>query len=64
MSDATQQTSTLPPHPRLLFTKQDVPVIKQRIASQAWAKARFDALKAQADGWLKTEVKLPAKGGQ
>jgi hypothetical protein len=64
MSDAPQPPASLPPHPRLLFTKQDVPAIQQRIASQAWAKARFDALKAQADGWLKTEVKLPAKGGQ
>jgi hypothetical protein len=64
MSNATQQTTSLPPHPRLLFTKQDIPALRQRIASQAWAKARFDALKSQADGWLKTEVKLPTKGGQ
>ncbi len=64
MGNATQQPTSLPPHPRLLFTRLDIPIIKQRIASQAWAKARFDSLKAQADGWLKTEVKLPVKGGQ
>lgn len=56
--------ANLPSHPRLLFTATDLPQIKQRIATQDWAKARFAALKSQADGWLKREVKLPARGGQ
>ncbi len=61
---AAEWPATLPPHPRLLFTKSDIPQIKQRIATQDWAKARFDSMKAQADRWLSTEVKLPARGGQ
>ncbi len=61
---AAELPTTLPPHPRLLFTKGDIPQIKQRVAAHDWAKARFDSLKSQADGWLKTEVKLPARGGQ
>jgi len=54
----------LPPHPRLLFAKDDIPAIKERAAKMPGAKARFEALKTQADGWLKKEYKLPEKGGQ
>lgn len=61
---SAQLPTQLPPHPRLLFKPQDIPDIKQRIATQPWAKARFAALKAQADAWLDREIKLPAKGGQ
>lgn len=56
--------TTLPPHPRLLFTRSDVSQIQQRMANHGWARARFDSLRSQADGWLKTEVRLPARGGQ
>ncbi|MBI2948891.1 MAG: hypothetical protein HYY23_14720, partial [Verrucomicrobia bacterium] len=52
---SAQLPTQLPPHPRLLFTPQDIPDIKQRIATQPWAKARFAALKAQADAWLDRE---------
>ena len=54
----------LPPHPRLLFAKDDIPAIKDRAAKMPGAKARFESLKQQADGWLKKEYKLPEKGGQ
>jgi len=56
--------ATLPPHPRVLLSASDIPQIKQRIAAHEWAKARFESLSSQADQWLKTEVKLPPRGGQ
>lgn len=61
---AGEKGDPLPPHPRLLFTKDDIPAIKDRIAKLSGAKARFEALKGQANSWLKKEVKLPEKGGQ
>lgn len=54
----------LPPHPRLLFNRQDISAIQQRIATQPWAKAHFDSLKKTANEWLTREVRLPEKGGQ
>lgn len=59
-----QLPERLPPHPRLLFSQQDIPALKQRIDAQAWAKAHYVVLKSQADGWLKQEIKLPDRGGQ
>lgn len=53
-----------PPHPRLLFRAQDLPGIRERIATESWAKAQADALHAQADDWLKREVTLPDRGSQ
>ncbi len=53
---------TLPPHPRLLFTREDLPGIKERAAGSC--QARFASLKGQADEWLKRELKLPDRGGQ
>ena len=61
---AGELPATLPPHPRLLFATSDIPRIKQRIATHNWARVRFDSLKSQADGWLKTDIKLPPRGGQ
>ncbi|MBI4664644.1 MAG: heparinase II/III family protein [Verrucomicrobia bacterium] len=61
---APELPTQLPPHPRLLFSQPDIPLIKHRIATQPWAKSRFAALKDQADGWIGREVKLPAKGSQ
>ena len=63
-SRAADLPSTLPPHPRLLFTAQDIPAIKERASAQPWAKAHFDSLKKQSDQWLKQSVTLPARGGQ
>ena len=61
---AVDLPTALPPHPRLLFTKGDVPEINQRMATHDWARTRFESLKSQANGWLKTEVTLPPRGGQ
>ncbi len=54
----------LPAHPRLLFTSNDLPQIKQRIATQPWAQARFAELRQQSDRWLKSVVVLPPRGSQ
>lgn len=64
VSAAEPLPAQLPPHPRLLFTAKDLPTIKARVDSQPWAKSHFNRLKSQADTWLKTEVKLPERGGQ
>ncbi|MBI5383982.1 MAG: heparinase II/III family protein [Verrucomicrobia bacterium] len=61
---AAELPTTLPPHPRLLLNRTDIPGIKQRMATQPWAKAHYEALTQQADGWLKQTVKLPDRGGQ
>ena len=54
---AAELPTTLPPHPRLLLAKSDIPQIKQRIATHDWAHARFGSLKSQADGWLGTNFR-------
>ncbi len=61
---AVKLPDTLPPHPRLLFTSNDLTAIQQRIETQSWARNRFTALKSEADGWLNHEVRLPERGGQ
>ncbi len=65
MRGAAVQTPAKPlPHPRLLFSREDLSVIKNRITTRDWAQTRFAALLQQARPWLGTEIKLPAKGGQ
>jgi hypothetical protein len=54
---------TLPPHPRILLNKKDIPLIKRKDFQQNWAAKYFYSLKSNADGWLKLEVKLPERGG-
>jgi hypothetical protein len=54
----------LPPHPRILFAKDDIAAIKDRCAKLPGAKARLESLKKQADDWAKRDVKLPPRGGQ
>lgn len=53
---------SLPPHPRILFKRDDLAGIKQRAAGQC--QTHFESLKQQADDWLRREVKLPDRGGQ
>ncbi|MBI4323973.1 MAG: alginate lyase family protein [Chloroflexi bacterium] len=65
MRGAAVQNPTKPlPHPHLLFSRADLPVIQKRIATGGWAQARFATLLQQTRQWLETEIKLPAKGGQ
>ncbi|HEY5909772.1 MAG TPA: heparinase II/III family protein [Verrucomicrobiae bacterium] len=59
---AADLPKALPPHPRLLFSQQDLPAIKQRAAGQF--KTYFASVKSQAGDWLEREVKLPDRGGQ
>lgn len=61
---ALRDPSSWPPHPRLLFRRQDIPAIQERIARQPWAKAQFAALKQEADQWLQRQISLPTRGGQ
>ncbi len=53
---------SLPPHPRILFNREDLAGIKQRANDRC--KSYFESLKNQADDWLRREVKLPDRGGQ
>lgn len=54
----------LPPHPRLLLRREDLSAIRRRIETQPWARARFEALKREADAWLQRKVALPDRGSQ
>lgn len=63
-AQAGDSTPSLPPHPRLLFTRAEIAGIKQRIAAEPWAKNRFASLRAQADQWLQRDITLPPRGGQ
>ena len=64
LAAAVKLPDALPPHPRLLFASNDLPAIQKRIETQSWAKSRFAALKAEADGWIERDLRLPDRGGQ
>ena len=53
----------LPPHPRLLFNREGIAQLKERINRYDWAKAQWDALKKRADAALKEPINLPPRGG-
>lgn len=53
----------LPEHPRLLFNREGIAQMKERISRYNWAKAQWDALKRRADDALRETVKLPPRGG-
>ena len=55
---------SLPPHPRLLFSAADVPVMKERAVKTEWGKAYADALRARGDEWLSRAIELPPRGGK
>ncbi len=59
---AVELPRTLPPHPRILFSKADLEVIRERAGGSA--RAQFAALKSQAGDWLKRDIKLPPRGSQ
>ncbi len=61
---AAVEIPPLPPHPRLLLTARDLPVIRERIARQPWAAEHFERLRGQARAWLGREIVLPSRGGQ
>ena len=59
---AAELPRSLPPHPRLLFGRDDLPGVQERAAGQC--KDYYRGLRDQADEWLGRNVKLPDKGGQ
>ncbi len=61
---ALPSATNLPPHPRLLFTREKLPEIRERIARQAWARELFADRRKEADAWLDRQVVLPPRGSQ
>jgi len=53
----------LPQHPRLLFNREGIEELKERINSYSWAKAVWDGIKSRADRTLDDPVELPPRGG-
>jgi len=53
----------LPPHPRLLLTKDGIDAMKQRIGTCEWAKQVWQGTKKRADALLAKRVELPPRGG-
>ncbi len=53
----------LPSHPRLLFNRDGIAQLKERIERYDWAKARWDGIKQNADRLLAQPVELPLLGG-
>lgn len=62
-SAETNTISSLPPHPRLLLSAQGVTELKQRIATESWAKAAWNELQTNAAKSLSKPVDLPPRGG-
>jgi hypothetical protein len=54
----------LPPHPRLLLSAAEIPVLKAKMERLDWARAAFAAEKKRADEWLAKAVELPPRGSQ
>ncbi len=53
----------LPSHPRLLFNRDGIAQLTERIDNHNWAKARWDGIKRNADRLLTESVELPPRGG-
>ena len=53
----------LPPHPRLLLNADGITQLKQRIATQPWAKASWEQLQQETDRLLTRRIELPLRGG-
>ena len=53
----------LPPHPRLLLNAEGIAQLKQRIATQPWAKASWEQLQQDTDRLLARRIELPLRGG-
>lgn len=53
----------LPSHPRLLFDRDGISHLKERIDHFDWAKNRWNSVKRNADRRLDKPVELPPRGG-
>jgi len=54
----------LPGHPRLTISREQLPAIRERAASDPESKAAFQTLRQDADQWLGRELVLPPRGSQ
>ena len=63
-SDMPEYKVAFVEHPRLLFTKAELPDIRQRIERQSWAKQAYAGIARNAESWLDRKVVLPDRGGQ
>lgn len=54
----------LPAHPRLLVTDAELPGLREKIETVAWAKAIWEGQLKTANDWLEREVVLPDRGSQ
>jgi hypothetical protein len=55
--------SNLPPHPRLLLNPEGIKQLKEKIATQSWAKRSWADLKSHAEAAVLQPVILPPRGG-
>src|SRR5437899_2965 len=60
---AETNAMSLPPHPRLLLGAQGIADLKQRIATEPWAKAAWAELQTNAAKRLSKPLELPPRGG-
>ena len=54
----------LPPHPRLLVSAAEIPVLKAKLARLDWARATYEVETQRANEWLAKTVELPPRGSQ
>ncbi len=59
-----ERAMNLPPHPRLLFSRSDLPGMKRRAEQTEAGKAFVADLKQRTDTAMKQPVALPPRGGQ
>jgi len=53
----------LPPHPRLLLSSAGLNALRQRIADQPWAQARWRQVRGRANYMRNRDLVLPPRGG-
>ena len=60
---AGAESTTLPPHPRLLLDAAGVTELRARIAAAPWAAEEWKSLSGRAESALTAPVELPPRGG-
>ncbi|MFP4249196.1 MAG: heparinase II/III family protein [Armatimonadota bacterium] len=51
-------------HPVLLVTRDDLPRVRERIATLDWAREAWEPILRSADRWSEREIEMPDRGGQ
>lgn len=57
------EAAELPPHPRLLLSRERIAELKERADRYDWARTEWTSLKKRADENLDRQVELPPRGG-